>query len=79
MYYITLSCKYWYEYFKDWIVSMRFTICTTCPVMFTTKEDDDTLIRLIVYTDDCLYFSYSDTAREKFQKQLVDIFNAALP
>jgi hypothetical protein len=46
--------------------------------MFTRKEDDDTLIRHIAYIDDCLYFSASDTAREKFQTQLVDRFNMEL-
>jgi hypothetical protein len=39
--------------------------------MFTQKEDDGTLIRLIVYIDDCLYFSTSDTAKEKFQKHFL--------
>jgi hypothetical protein len=45
--------------------------------MFTRKEDDDTLTRLIVYIDDCMYFSTSDTAKE-VPKQLVDRFNVEL-
>jgi hypothetical protein len=46
--------------------------------MFTQKEEDCTLIIVIVYIDDCLYFSTSDTAREMFQNQLVDRFNVEL-
>ena len=78
MYGMTLSGKYWYEEFKEWLVSIGFNICPTCPVLFTRIEADGTLLRLIVYIDDCLYFSTSDVSREKFQKQLVDRFNVEL-
>jgi hypothetical protein len=46
--------------------------------MFTRKEKDGTLVRFIFYIEDCLYFSTSVTARDKFQKQLVDRFNVEL-
>ena len=63
MYGMTLSGKYWYEEFKEWLVSIGFNICPTCPVLFTRIEADGTLLRLIVYIDDCLYFSTSDVSR----------------
>jgi hypothetical protein len=78
MYGIMLSCKYWYEKLKDWLVSVGFTTCTTFPVMFTRKEDNGTLIRIIVYIDDFLQFTTSDTARDKFPNPIVDRFNVEL-
>jgi tRNA(His) 5'-end guanylyltransferase len=75
---MTLSGKYWYEEFKDELVSVGFTICPIFPVMFTRKEEDNTPTRIIVYIDGCLYFSTSDTARDKFQKQVVDRLNVKL-
>lgn len=66
MYGMTLSGKYWYEEFQEWLESIGFKTCPTCPVMFTRTEKDGTFIRLIVYIDDCLYFATSDATREKF-------------
>jgi hypothetical protein len=55
-----------------------FTICPTFLVVFTRKEDDGTLTTLIFYIDDCMYFSNSENAREKFPKKFVDRFNVEL-
>jgi hypothetical protein len=58
VYETSFSCKYWYAEFND--------LLDTCPILFTRKEDDDTLlISLIVYIEDCQYVYTSADAIEK--------------
>jgi hypothetical protein len=37
IYGMMLSGKYWYEEAKDWMVSVNFKVCPTCPVIFIRK------------------------------------------
>ena len=75
MYGMTLSGKYWYEEFRDWLVSVGFTQSSTCPVLFTRHEPDGSFLRIIFYIDDGLYFATSDGALERFKKELPERFN----
>jgi hypothetical protein len=51
-------------------VSKGFTIiCPTCHVIFTINEDNETLVRILVYIDDCPYVTTSETTR-KFPKAI---------
>jgi hypothetical protein len=57
---------------------MGYTICPICLDLFTRKEEDCTLIKLIVYIDDYLHFAMTDIERETWQKPMVDIVNMEL-
>jgi hypothetical protein len=57
---------------------MGLSICPTYPVLLTIKEEDGTLIWLVVYIYGCLYFATYDIARDFFDKQLVGRFNVEL-
>jgi hypothetical protein len=73
---MTLSGKYWNAVFRAWLVSVGFVQSETCPVIFTIHESDGSLLRIIFYIDDGLYFATSEGALEKIKEELPSRFNA---
>ena len=69
MYGMTLSGKYWYQDCRDWLISVGLIECPTCLVLFCRKEKDGSMLWVIIYIDDFLYFGTTEITQKKFESE----------
>jgi hypothetical protein len=57
-------------------VSVVFIQSQTSTLLFTRKEPDGSMLRIIFYIDDGMYFGTSEGALDRFKHELPATFNA---
>jgi hypothetical protein len=70
LYGMTLSGKYWYQDLMEFLVSIGFTQSTVIRCLFYKKFPDGSVIFLLNYVDDMLYYGNSDDSLLPFETQL---------
>ena len=75
MYGMTLSGKYWYQVLMEFLISIGFIQSTVIKCLFFKKLTDGSVIFLLNYVDDMLYYGSSDDALLTFEIQLSERFN----
>jgi len=77
MYGMTLSGKYWYQDLMEFLVPIGFVQSTVTRCLFFQKYEDGSVIYLLNYVDDMLYFGTSDNTLLAFETSLAERFNMA--
>ena len=75
MYGMTLSGKYWYQELNDYLTEIGFSHSTTIPSLFWKTYPDSSVVFLLDYVDDLLYYRTSDMHIKDFEKQLSSRFD----
>jgi hypothetical protein len=75
LYGMTLSGKYWYQDLMEFLISIGFIQSTVVKCLFFKKLTDGSVIFLLNYVDDMLYYGSSDDALLTFEIQLSERFN----
>lgn len=78
MYGMTLSGKFWYQDLMEFLVSMGFIQSTVIRCLFYQKHPDGSVIFILNYVDDMLYFGNSDQSLLVFEAKLSERFNLEL-
>jgi len=77
MYGMTLSGKYWYQDLMEFLVPIGFVQSTVTRCLFFQKYEDGSVIYLLNYVNDMLYFGTSDNTLLAFETSLAERFNMA--
>jgi hypothetical protein len=75
LYGMTLSGKYWYQDLMEFLVSIGFTQSTVIRCLFFQRYPDGSVIFLLNYVDDMLYYGTSDNTLLAFETKLSERFN----
>jgi hypothetical protein len=75
MYGMKLSGKYWYQDLIEFLKSIMFTQSTVIWCLFYRRKEDGSVIFLLNYVDDMLYFGNSDATLLKFETILEERLN----
>jgi hypothetical protein len=75
LYGMTLSGKYWYQDLMEFLVSIGFIQSTVIRCLFFKKFPDGSVIFLLNYVDDMLYYGNSDDTLLIFETKLSERFN----
>ena len=78
MYGQTVSGKNWYEELHEFLISKGFMASPNCPSMYTRRNEDGSLMKLLNYVDDMLYFCSNDKELEDFESELSQRFRLEL-
>ncbi len=78
MYGMTLSGKFWYQDLLEFLVSMGFLQSTVIRCLFYQKYSDGSVIFILNYVDDMLYYGTSDQTLLGFEMKLSERFNLEL-
>jgi len=78
MYGMTLSGKFWYQDLLEFLVSMGFLQSTVICCLFYQKYSDGSVIFILNYVDDMLYYGTSDQTLLGFEMKLSERFNLEL-
>jgi len=72
---MTLSGKYWHQELMDFLVSIEIIQSTVIRCLFFQKFPDWTVIFILYYADDILYFGTTDNTLLIFETRLLERFN----
>jgi hypothetical protein len=75
MYEMTLSGKYWYQDLMEVLAAIGFTQSTVIRFLFFQRYKDGTVIFVLNYVDDMLYFGTSNDSLLSFEIKLAKCFN----
>jgi len=75
MYGMTLSGKFWYQDLLEFLVSIGFNQSTVIRCLFFQKYTDGSVIFILNYVDDMLYYGTSDDTILTFETKLSARFN----
>ena len=78
MYGQTVSGKNWYEELHEFLITKGFIASPNCPSMYTRRNEDGSLMKLLNYIDDMLYFCSNDKELENFESELSQRFRLEL-
>ena len=78
MYGKTISGKNWYDEVDEWLMSQGFSRSYYCPAMYVRLNADGSLIKILNYVDDLLYFCTSKEQTSNFEKDLSNRFRIEL-
>jgi hypothetical protein len=70
MYGMTLSGKFWYQDLMEFLVSMGFSQSTVIQCLFFQKYSDGSVIFILNYVDDMLYYGTSEQTIVAFETKL---------
>jgi len=70
MYGMTLSGKFWYQDLMEFLVSMGFSQSTVIRCLFFQKYSDGSVIFILNYVDDMLYYGTSEQTIVAFETKL---------
>ena len=65
-----LSGKYWYQELSNYLIGIGFLHSTTMQSLFWKCNSDGSIIYLLDYTDDLLYYDTSEKCIQDYEKQL---------
>jgi hypothetical protein len=69
---MTLSGKFWYQDLMEFLISMGFTQSTVILCLFYQRYLDGSVIFILNYKDDMLYYVTSDSTLLAFETKLVE-------
>jgi len=75
MYGMTLSGKYWYQDLMEFLMSIGFIQSTVMRCSFFQKYENGSVIYLLNYVDNMLYFDMSDNTLLASENSLAERFN----
>jgi hypothetical protein len=78
MYGMTLSGKYWYQELQEYLLGQGFVQSTTIPCLFYKIYEDGSVIFLLNYVDDLLYYGTRITTIKIFEDHLLQRFDLQL-
>jgi hypothetical protein len=78
MYGMTLSGKFWYQDLLEFLVSMGFMQSTVIRCLFYKKYSNGSVIFILNYVDDMLYYGISEQTLTNFELKLSECFNMEL-
>ena len=78
MYGMMYSGKYWFQELREWLVNEGFKQRKTRPCLFWKVFPDGSVVKLLDYVNDILYFSTPDTTLKIFWGNLTSRFDVKM-
>jgi hypothetical protein len=78
MYGMTLSGKFWYQELQGWLLENGFKQSTVIPCLFWKVFPDNSIVYLLDYVDDCLYFGKNNIMVKLFEEEISLRFDLTL-
>ena len=78
MYGQNVSGKNWYDELHQYLTSVGFIPSPSCPSMYIRRNKDGSMIKLLNYVDDMLYFCTNEEELKKFELDLAQRFRLEL-
>ena len=78
MYGQNVSGKNWYDELHQYLVSVGFQPSTSCLSMYVRRNTDGSVIKLLNYVDDLLYFGTNEEETKSFEIELAQRFRLEL-
>jgi len=78
MYGMTYSGKYWFQELREWLVDEGFKQSIICPCLFSKVFTDKSIVKLLDYVDDMLYFGTSEATLKPFCDSLTSRFDVEM-
>ena len=78
MYGQNVSGKNWYDELHQYLTSVGFIPSPSCPSMYVRRNKDGSMIKLLNYVDDMLYFCTNEEELKKFELDLAQRFRLEL-
>jgi hypothetical protein len=75
MYGMMYSGKYWFEELQDWLQENGYVQCSSCLALFVKEDGKGSIIKLLDYIDDMIYFSNLEDMLNTFKSSLAAHFN----
>ena len=75
------SGNVWFTDLSEWLKTnmfIKFTQSEVDPCLFIYRDQNDNILYLIIYTDDCCYYGNNDEVEKKFEEHLAKRFNLEL-
>ena len=67
---MTLRGKFWYQELQGWLLENGFKQSTVIPCLFWKVFPDDSIVYLLDYVDDCLYFGKNNNMVMLFEEEI---------
>jgi hypothetical protein len=74
MYGMMLSGKYWYQELMDWLLAEGFNQSTVMKCLFWKVYSDGSIVFVLDYVDDMLYYGTSEITLKDFETNLSNRF-----
>ena len=72
---MTYSSKYWFQELREWLIAEGFVQSKVHPCFFCKEYEDKSVVKLLDYVDDRLYFSTSNASIKTFKEHLSECFD----